>query len=403
LKWRRGKTRREILNDQSRFKVIVAGRRWGKTVLALMWLCSDLIRPGESKWFIAPTYRQGKMIAFPILRQLFRGKAKINESELKVTLPNDAEICIKGADNEDSLRGVGLGMEGSNAVVLDEYAYMKPHVWQEIVLPMLAISEGKAMFIGTPNGYNIMYDLYLKGQTDPEWKSWQFKTIEGGFVSEDEIERLRSNMDGRLYRQEMEGSFETTGNRAAYNFDRDIHIKKADTLTGNRFIGMDFNVDYMSAVLACEYTDGTVHYFDEIRQSNSNTESMAKKMLNKWGLHPMFPDPAGRARSTTSNLSDHAILKEFGFPVFARKAHPAVKDRLACLNKKLMNAKGKIGMTVDPKCKHLIKDLEQCQRDKKGGIDKSNQELSHMIDACSYLLEMKFPIVQKIGTSVLWN
>ena len=390
--------REEILNDQSRFKVIVAGRRWGKTVLALMWLCLGDILPNERRWFIAPTYRQGKMIAFPLLRQLFRGRAKINESELKVTLPNEAEICIKGADNEDSLRGAGL-----NRVILDEYAYFKPHVWEEIVLPMLATSQGDAMFIGTPNGFDTMYELFLKGQSDPEWASWQYKTIEGGFVSDDEIDRLKSNMDGRLYRQEMEGSFESTGNRAAYNFDRDIHIKKADSLTGNRFIGMDFNVDYMSAVFACEYTDGTVHYFDEIRQTNSNTESMAKEMLKKWGLHPTFPDPAGRARSTTSNRSDHAILREFGYPVYARRAHPAVKDRLACLNKKLLDAKDKVGMTVDPKCKYLIKDLEQCQRDKRGGIDKSNQELSHMIDACSYLLEMKFPVVKKIGTSVLWN
>ena len=390
--------REEILNDQSRFKVIVAGRRWGKTVLALMWLCLGDILPNERRWFIAPTYRQGKMIAFPLLRQLFRGRAKINESELKVTLPNEAEICIKGADNEDSLRGAGL-----NRVILDEYAYFKPHVWEEIVLPMLATSQGDAMFIGTPNGFDTMYELFLKGQSDPEWASWQYKTIEGGFVSDDEIDRLKSNMDGRLYRQEMEGSFESTGNRAAYNFDRDIHIKKADSLTGNRFIGMDFNVDYMSAVFACEYTDGTVHYFDEIRQTNSNTESMAKEMKKKWGLHPTFPDPAGRARSTTSNRSDHAILREFGYPVYARRAHPAVKDRLACLNKKLLDAKDKVGMTVDPKCKYLIKDLEQCQRDKRGGIDKSNQELSHMIDACSYLLEIKFPIVQKIGTSVLWN
>ena len=390
--------REEILNDQSRFKVIVAGRRWGKTVLALMWLCLGDILPNERRWFIAPTYRQGKMIAFPLLRQLFRGRAKINESELKVTLPNEAEICIKGADNEDSLRGAGL-----NRVILDEYAYFKPHVWEEIVLPMLATSQGDAMFIGTPNGFDTMYELFLKGQSDPEWASWQYKTIEGGFVSDDEIDRLRANMDGRLYRQEMEGSFESTGNRAAYNFDRDIHIKKADSLTGNRFIGMDHNVDYASAVFACEYTDGTVHYFDEIRQMNSNTESMAKEMLKKWGLHPTFPDPAGRARSTTSNRSDHAILREFGYPVYARRAHPAVKDRLACLNKKLLDAKDKVGMTVDPKCKYLIKDLEQCQRDKRGGIDKSNQELSHMIDACSYLLEMKFPVVKKIGTSVLWN
>jgi len=212
VNWTLNPLRREILLDPHRFKVVVAGRRFGKTYLALMWLCLGNIEANERRWFIAPTYRQGKMIAFPVLRQIFRGRAKINESELKVTLPNGAEICIKGADNEDSLRGAGL-----NRVVLDEYAMFKSHVWQEIVLPMLATTQGDAMFIGTPDGYNSLYDLYLKGQSDPEWMSWQYTTIEGGFVADDEIDRLKSNMDGRLYRQEMEASFETTGNRAAYN------------------------------------------------------------------------------------------------------------------------------------------------------------------------------------------
>ena len=396
MNWTINKDRKEILKHPSRFKVIVAGRRWGKTHLALMWLCMGDIQPNERRWFIAPTYKQGKMIAFPILRQIFRDRAKVNESELKVILPNDAEICIKGADNEDSLRGAGL-----ERVILDEYAYFKPHVWEEIILPMLATSQGDAMFIGTPNGYNVMYDLYLKGQSDPEWMSWQYKTIEGGFVAEDEIERLKSNMDGRLYRQEMEGSFETTGNRAAYNFDRDVHLKKA-TSEGEKFIGMDFNVDYMSAVLGCVYTDGVVHYLDEIRQSNSNTEAMSKAMKEKWGNEVVYPDPAGKNRSTTSNRSDHQILKEHGFPVKARKAHPAVKDRLACLNRKLMDAKGNVGMTIDPKCKFLIKDLEQCERDKKGGLDKSQADLSHSLDAATYFLEYRFPIVQRLATSVQW-
>ena len=380
--------------------MIVAGRRWGKTHLAIMWLLSPEVTANETRWYIAPTYRQGKMIAFPVLRQLFRHhtEAKINESELSVTLTNGATISIKGADNEDSLRGAGI-----SKVILDEYAYFKPHVWEEIVLPMLATSKGQAMFIGTPNGYDTMYDLYMKGQSDPDWKSWQFKTIEGGFVEEDEVNRIKSNMDGRLYRQEMEGSFETTGNRAAYNFDRDIHVKKADELAPNKWWGMDQNVDYMTAVLACEYTDGTVHYFDEIRQSNSNTESMAKAMKAK---HPqvniVYPDPAGSARSTTSHRSDHAILRDYGYSVRAKKSHPSHIDRLNALNRKLVDASGNVGMTVEPKCKYLIKDLEQVQRDKRGGIDKSNIELTHALDACSYAIEYKFPVIKRVGLSQSW-
>ena len=123
MKWQRNAVRKEIINDQHRFKVIVAGRRWGKTHLAIMWLLSPQITENETRWYIAPTYRQGKMIAWPVLRQLFRHhtEAKINESELSVTLINGATISIKGADNEDSLRGAGI-----NKVILDEYAYFKP-------------------------------------------------------------------------------------------------------------------------------------------------------------------------------------------------------------------------------------------------------------------------------------
>jgi len=398
LNWTINNARREIIKDQSRFKVIVAGRRWGKTHLALMWLCSGPIKPGEQRWFITPTYRQGKMIAFPVLRQIFRTRAKINESELKVTLPNTAEICIKGSDNEDSLRGAGL-----DRVVLDEYAYFKPHVWEEIVLPMLATSQGSAMFIGTPDGYNVLWELYSKGQADPEWNSWKFKTIDGGFVADDEIERLRSNMDGRLFRQEMEGSFETTGNRAAYNFDRDEHVRNHAEKPNNIYAGMDENVDYMTAVKVYEYTDQTIHYADEIRLTNSNTEEMAKEIRSRWPeVKVIYPDPAGSARSTTSNRSDHQILRDHGLTVRAKKSHPSHIDRLNALNRKLVDATGKLGMTVDPKCKYLIKDLEQVQRDKKGGIDKSDIALTHALDACSYLISYKWPIISRIGSSVQW-
>ena len=338
------------------------------------------------------------MIAFPVLRQIFRTKARINESELKVTLPNTAEICIKGSDNEDSLRGAGL-----DRVVLDEYAYFKPHVWQEIVLPMLATSQGGAMFIGTPDGYNVLYDLYSRGQSDPEWNSWKFRTIDGGFVSDDEIKRLRSNMDGRLFRQEMEGSFETTGNKAAYNFDRDQHVKNHAEIPNNVYAGMDFNVDYMTAVKVYEYTDQTIHYADEIRLTNSNTEQMAKEIRRLWpDVRQIYPDPAGSARSTTSNRSDHQILRDNGYQVSAKKAHPQVKDRLNALNRKLIDANGKIGMTIDPECIYLIKDLEQCQRDKKGSLDKSDIALSHALDACSYLISFKWPILGRMGTSIQW-
>ena len=361
INWHINAIRKEILSDSNRFKVLVCGRRWGKTVLSLMYLMKDPFQANERRWFITPTYRQGKMIVFPILRQMFQGftGAKLNESEMSVVFNNGAELAVKGADNEHNLRGVEL-----TKCVMDEMAYIKPHVWEEIVYPMLATTQGCALFIGTPNGYDTMYDLYSRGQSDPDWKSWQFKTIDGGFVPADEIAKAKKTMDPVRFRQEFEASFETTGNRAAWNFDRNIHVKKAAELSSYKWWGCDFNVDYMSAVLACQYTDGTIHYYDEIRLKNSNTEEMARKMKAIEPNIEVYPDPAGSARSTTSNRSDHHILRDYGFVIRAKKAHPSHIDRLNALNRKLLDADGNVTMTVDHKCKYLIKDLEQVQRDK---------------------------------------
>ena len=396
------KERKEILSHPARFKVITAGRRFGKSVLGLMFLLKGEMLPGENRWYISPTYRQGKLTVWPILKSIIRNQPdwKINETELSCTRLG-ATIAIKGSDASDSLRGAEL-----SRVVLDEYAYQKAGVFEEVIYPMLTTTQGNALMIGTPDGFsnNNFYDYFLKGQgKDDQWKSWQYRTIDGGFVDDKELELAKSNLDERAYRQEFMASFETAANRAAWAFSRDEHIRHADELSAYQVIGIDFNVDYMSAVLACIYGDGTVHYVDEIRQQNSSTEMLCKEMKAKWiKAKECYPDPAGSARSTTSHRSDHQILKDYGYSVYARKGHPSHRDRLNALNRKLKDATGKVRMTVDPNCKYLIKDLEQVQRDRKGGIDKSNIELTHSLDACSYLIEYKFPIVQRIATSIQW-
>ncbi len=399
LNWTLNKTRKNILSDSARFKVIVAGRRWGKTILSLMYLLKDAFQAGERRWFVTPTYKQGKMIVFPVLRQMFSGfkGAKLNESEMSVKFDNGAELAVKGADNEHNLRGVEL-----TKCVMDEMAYIKPHVWEEIIYPMLATTQGEVLFIGTPSGYDIMYDLYTRGQGEKDWQSWKFTTLEGGFVPKEEVERAKKNMDEVVFRQEFEASFETSGNRAAYNFDRNIHCKKATDTPNYLWWGVDFNVDYMTAVLAYQYTDGTIHFIDEIRLKNSNTEELAIKMKEIAPSIECYPDPAGKARSTTSRRSDHQILRDHGFLIVAKKSHPSHIDRLNALNRKLKDADGNIGMTIDPACIYLIKDLEQCQRDKYGKLDKSQIELTHALDACSYAISHKFPIRRMIGKSMSW-
>ena len=376
----------------------MAGRRFGKSYLSLMWLLSRKIEPNERRWIITPTYRQGKTTTWKLLRTIFRDyDAQVNESELLVKLPNGAEIAIKGSEQENNLRGAGIDM-----VCMEEYSYIKPHVWEEIIYPMLTTTDGDALFIGTPNGYDHLYDAYMLGQGKSiDWKSWQFTTVDGGFVPEKEIQKAKSMMDERAFRTEFLASFETTGNRAAYNFDRQIHVKQTDQRTNRLAWGIDFNVDYMSAVLIMEFTN-SIHYLNEIRLTNSNTEEMAKEMKKIAPNIPVYPDAAGRSRSTTSNRSDHQILKDHSFYIIAKKANPPVIDRLNALNRMLKDANGKVRMTIDPKCVYLIKDLEQVQRTRDGKIDKSDIKLTHMMDACSYYISYKYPVVKREAVSYEW-
>lgn len=401
IDWQINQIRKEIIQAPQRQKVVVAGRRWGKSILSVLWLLHDKIQPEERRWFVAPTYRQGKMVIFPLLRSVFRQwqGATINESELSIKLPNNAEISIKGAEQENNLRGATL-----NKVVMEEFSYIKPNVYEEIIYPMLTTTQGETLFIGTPNSFDHLYDYYLRGQSDdPDWQSWQYTTVDGGFVTQEEVDKAKSTMDEVTFKSEFLADFVSTGNRVAYNFDRKIHIKQARELSPNLFWGIDFNVDYMSAVLGCEYTDGSIHYFHEIRQTNSNTEQMANSMKKIAPSIPVYPDSAGSARSTTSHRSDHQILKDYGFQVIAKKANPPVIDRINALNRMLKDANGRVKMTVDPVCKYLIKDLEQCQRDRAGKIEKTKDiSLTHALDACSYYIALKHPIIKRVPVSTEW-
>jgi phage terminase large subunit-like protein len=111
---------------------------------------------------------------------------------------------LKGSDRPDTLRGVGLAY-----VVLDEYASMKPVVWEQIIRPTLADVRGGALFIGTPAGKNHFYDLYTDAIAEDDWDAWQFNSTDNPFIPADEIEAARSTMSSMSFRQEFEASFET--------------------------------------------------------------------------------------------------------------------------------------------------------------------------------------------------
>lgn len=200
----------------SRFVVVVAHRRFGKTVLAINHLIRSALtleRERPRLAYIAPTYRQAKAVAWDYLKHYARPVPGVgfNEAELRADFPNGSQVRLYGADNPDSLRGIYL-----DGAVLDETGLMHTRVWEEVIRPALADRLGWALFIGTPNGQNLFWDLRNRAATTSGWKLFEFRASQTGVVLGAELADARIAMSEDAYLQEFECSFEAAVRGAIY-------------------------------------------------------------------------------------------------------------------------------------------------------------------------------------------
>jgi len=200
-----------VFKDTTRFKVVAAGRRCGKSRLsAVSLLIEGLNCPdGSAVMYIAPTLGQARTIMWDLLHELGRPVIKSSHvNNLEITLINGKKILVRGADNPDSLRGVSLIY-----VVMDECAFIKEDVWQKIIRASLSDKKGRALFISTPSGRNWFYDTFNLGQDnqDEEWKSWHFTTQDNETIDPKEIEAAKRTLSSFAFKQEYLSSFDTAG------------------------------------------------------------------------------------------------------------------------------------------------------------------------------------------------
>jgi hypothetical protein len=377
-----------------RFIVVVSGRRWGKTQLALWWLVVNACS-GNNRvcYYIAPNYRQAKRIAWVALQQLIPIEARrcTSQQELSIELINGSFIQLHGAGSPNSLRGVSLDF-----VVLDEFGDMDPEIWPAVVRPMLSDRRGSAMFIGTPKSYNHFYDLYMAAKWQEMWAAFHFRTDEGGYVVPDELAALRSEMDAKQYAQEFEASFETQQGRVYHAFDREQNVATFPLLpNADLLIGMDFNVSPMTAVIAQRAGD-QYQFFDEIVLNNSNTPEMMMEINRRYpGRHgAVHPDPSGVARKTSalSGQTDFVLIEQAGWPVYPAKPYPLV-DRINTVNARLCDAQGYRRILISPNCQHLIKALDGLIYKENSKIPDKRSGLDHVSDALGYLIMGACPLV----------
>ena len=201
---------KQVWADDTRFKIVAAGRRTGKSRLAAWMLIVNALQADKGQvFYVAPTQGQARDIMWQTLLDLAHPvvvSAHINNLQIK--LVNGATISLKGADRPETMRGVSLKF-----LVMDEYADMKPEVFEQILRPALADQKGGALFIGTPMGRNHFYEMYKYAELedDESYQSWHFTSYDNELLDPDEIDLAKKSMSSYAFRQEFMASFEARG------------------------------------------------------------------------------------------------------------------------------------------------------------------------------------------------
>jgi Terminase large subunit, T4likevirus-type, N-terminal len=384
----------EIANSNARFRVVVCGRRWGKTRVGAYLALLDVMQ-GKRIWWVAPVYSQA-MLAWRLLKPLFQQipGAEIRESERCIKI-SGGELWIKSADNRDNLRGEGL-----DGVVIDEADYTNEQTWTQALRPALADRRGWALFISTPREQGGWFEkAYNRGQgDDPLWASWQYPSWTNPFLDPAELDDARRDMSELEYRQEFGAEFVGIPDAVYHNWDPKLHIETSPFSRGlQTIVGLDFNNTPRVAVFLQQQPDKSFRAVGEVYHPYQATTEEHAAMVANWfisrGVSPVnkkfessqavcIADASGAAKQHTGK-SDHEAFKAL-FSLDVPNANPAIRDRDNAVLSYLKNAKGEVRIKVDPSCKHLI---EAFQKFKHVGRDRS--PWGHILDAFGYVIHRR--------------
>lgn len=308
--------------EEKRFGVVVCHRRFGKTVMAVNHLIRAALTCTKDRprfAYVAPTYRQGKAIAWDYLKHyadVVPGRV-FNETELRVDIPNGAQIRIYGADNPDSLRGIYL-----DGAVLDEFGLMQGRVWSEVIRPALSDRMGWAAFLGTPNGKNAFWEMRDSAVGSDAWFLAEYRASSTGIIHPDELADARRQMTPDEYAQEFECSFEASVKGAIYATElaaakEQGRVAKAihdPALQVHTF--WDIGVGDATSIWFAQQLRGEIRLVDYYETSGEAIAHYVQVLKSKpytYGRHVLPHDAAARELGTGKSIEE--MLRTLGVKV----------------------------------------------------------------------------------------
>jgi phage terminase large subunit len=387
-----------------KYLVIRAGRRFGKSSLALnIVLREALYNPGRY-WIIAPEYTQAKSIYWRDLVSEYVPDniiIKKNDNELILEIMSavpgkNSIIEFKGSDREDKLRGAGL-----KGVVLDEYAFQKESVWDKVVGPMLVQTDGWAIFITTPNGVSNHFKKFWEDAVaieanDPDqklWKTFHFTSYDNPTIKKENLDAERARLTEEFFTQEYLAEFAKFTGLIYTGFDDKIHVREFEVDENwNFYRSIDFGATDPNAVSFIGVDkDGTIYVFDELYIDNIYTSELAELIKQK-SAHRYFvatyADSA--AKQSILDLGTYGI---YSIPVKKNQAAKETNSKqwiIAGINRVHQLLKEN-KIVIHPRCKATIKEFMSYswRKDRLGdAVNIPEDKNNHILDEFRYFVMM---------------
>lgn len=385
------------LSSDARHIMLYGGSRSGKTFISVYAMIVRACKIKSRHAILRLNFNHIKTSIWldtlpKVLKVAFPGlPVEWNKTDYYITLPNGSEVWVAGLDDEKRVEKI-LGKEYST-LYFNECSQI-PYKSIQVALTRLAERnelKKKAYYDqNPPSKKHWSYWLFEK-HLDPvdnvpvdkdKYTSLLMNPKDNlDNIDPEYITEILDNLPEAQRKRFKDGEFTTDDDGAAYYaFDRDKHVKQVDKSfhTGQRCIGMDFNVQPMTAVIG-HYVNKKFYIISEAYLENSDTFKMSTHLIkNGHRGANIYPDSTGSNRKT-SGISDHQILQNDGFKIqFTR--NPLVVDRVNNINRLLREER----IIIDPSCKKLINDLEKVSW-KDGSLDqKTDKMITHISDALGY-------------------
>ncbi len=393
---------------KARYIAAACGRGSGKTELARRRVVRYLpVRkpwPDPMYFYALPTFAQAKRVAWRPLKQLIPKHwiRSINESEMRIDTVFGSSLSVLGLDKPQ--RAEGVQWDGG---VIDESSDQRPNVFNLTFLPTFSHRHAWCWRIGVPKRYGVgarEFKSVCEKYDDPDdpdtaFFAWPSSDI----LTPEQIAWALENLDPRDYGEQYEANWEEAGGRIFYASSK-ANVTHAAQYKPDRAIvvGSDFNVNPMCWVLGHLADNGLV-IFDELFVRNTNTQETLNLLYRKYGRHEagweFYGDASGRARKTSASVSDYLqIRNDDRFSqrrVYYPKANPQLVDRFAACNTLFRSAAGEHRCFINPRCKRLIRDIEDRAYKESSREPDDYGDMGHITDALGYIVHRRFPVALK--------